>query len=86
MVNVRRNELECSNYEIKFEHKLNPYQNDVQNHNDKQKIRKKKSAHSAGFWLEEFDSLVKTIAFEKRFFQFNPETNDKVSNVNLTFR
>ena len=41
MVNVRRNELECSNYKIKFEqtseHKLNPYQNGVENHNDKQK-------------------------------------------------
>ena len=50
------------------------------------KIRKMKSAHSVGFWLEEFDILVKTIAFERRFFQFNPETNDKVSNVNLMFR
>jgi len=44
-------------------------------------IRKKKSAHSAGFWLEEFGILVETIVFEKWFFQYNPETNDKLCNV-----
>jgi hypothetical protein len=85
MVNVRRTELECSNCKMKFEqrseHKRNLYQNGVQNHNDKQKIRKKKSPHSAGFWLEEFDLLVETIAFEKWFFQHKPETNDKICNV-----
>jgi len=58
----------------------------VSKSHDKQKIRKKKSPHSAGFWLEEFDILVKTIAFENQFFHFKPETNDKVSSVNLTFR
>jgi hypothetical protein len=31
--------------------------------------------------LEEFNLLVKTIAFEKLFFQYNPETNDKICNV-----
>ena len=45
------------------------------------KWEEKKSAHSAGFWLEEFDLVVKTIAFEKWFFQYNPETNDKICNV-----
>jgi hypothetical protein len=45
------------------------------------KLEKKKSAYLAAFWLEEFDLLVKTIAFEKWFFQYNRETNDKICNL-----
>jgi hypothetical protein len=63
--NVRRNEREYSNYKTEFEqrseHKLKLYQNGVQNHNDKQKIRRKGICTSAGFGLAEFDLLVKTI-------------------------
>jgi hypothetical protein len=47
------------------------------------KLEEKESEILTGFELEEFDLLVKTIALKNWFFQYDPETNGKGSNMKM---